>query len=187
MMCWAACDRLGRIARQLGIADAERRWSSHAENIHAEICRRAWSEERRTFVESFEGEDLDASLLLMEMLGFLPADDPRFASTVTAIEEGLRIGNYLFRYRAPDDFGAPEVAFNICTFWYIDALTALGRTDEARTLFENMLDKRNHVGLLSEDIEPDSGQLWGNFPQTYSMVGLIICAMRLSKSWEEAF
>ncbi len=187
IMCWAACDRLGRIAGQLGLADAERRWSSHAENIHAEICRRAWSEERKSFVESFEGDDLDASLLLIEMLGFLPADDPRFASTVEAIEADLRIGDYLFRYRAPDDFGAPEVAFNICTFWYIDALTALGRTDEARSLFENMLDKRNHVGLLSEDLEPGSGQLWGNFPQTYSMVGLIICAMRLSKSWEEAF
>jgi pentatricopeptide repeat protein len=87
----------------------------------------------------------------------------------------------------PDDFGAPETAFNVCTFWYIDALAAAGRRDEARALFENMLTRRNAVGLLSEDLAPATGELWGNFPQTYSMVGLINSAMRLSRSWEEAF
>ena len=129
----------------------------------------------------------DASLLLLQWLGFLSADDPRFAGTVSAIEKSLRQGDYLFRYHANDDFGAPENSFNVCTFWYIDALAALGREKEARRLFENMLRQRNHVGLLSEDIAPESGELWGNFPQTYSMVGLILCAMRLSKSWHEAF
>ena len=93
----------------------------------------------------------------------------------------------LYRYVHKDDFGYPETAFTICTFWYIDALAAIGRKDEARTLFERMLTYRNHVGLLSEDIDPATGELWGNFPQTYSMVGLINSAMRLSKSWEEAF
>ena len=93
----------------------------------------------------------------------------------------------MFRYHAADDFGPPQNAFNICTFWYIDALTAMGREQEARTLFENMLAQRNPLGLLSEDLDPQSGELWGNFPQTYSMVGLILCAMRLSKSWEDAF
>ena len=87
----------------------------------------------------------------------------------------------------PIPSGTPSTAFNVCTFWYIEALAALGRTDEARSLFEGMLAARNPAGLLSEDIEPASGELWGNFPQTYSMVGLIHCAMRLSKSWEEAF
>ena len=120
-------------------------------------------------------------------LGFLRADDPRFAGTVAAVEAELRSDSYLFRYRAADDFGAPDSAFNICTFWYIDALSALGRRDEARALFENMLARRNHVGLLSEDLDPATGELWGNFPQTYSMVGLILCAMRLSQRWEEAF
>ncbi|MGI9431407.1 MAG: glycoside hydrolase family 15 protein, partial [Myxococcota bacterium] len=128
-----------------------------------------------------------ASLLLLNWLGFLEADDPRFAGTVAAIEKTLRRGDYLFRYHAADDFGAPEVSFNVCTFWYIDALAALGREEEARRLFENMLRQRNHVGLLSEDLAPETGELWGNFPQTYSMVGLILCAMRLSKSWHEAF
>ncbi len=87
----------------------------------------------------------------------------------------------------PDDFGLPETAFTICTFWYIDALTAIGQRDEARRLFERMLARRNHLGLLSEDIDTKTGDLWGNYPQTYSLVGLIVCAMRLSKSWEETF
>ena len=132
------------------------------------------------------GEGLDASLLLINELGFLPADDPRFVATVKAIGRHLRRGDHLFRYVADDDFGAPENAFNICTFWYIDALWAIGEHTEARRLFEGLLACRNKVGLLSEDLDPDSRRLWGNFPQTYSMVGLINSALHLSKSWEEA-
>ena len=93
-------------------------------------------------------------------------------------------GSYLFRYHAADDFGMPRTAFNICTFWYIDALCALGREDEARELFDNMLAHTNHLGLLSEDLDIETGELWGNFPQTYSMVGMILCAARLSRSWQ---
>ena len=93
----------------------------------------------------------------------------------------------MMRYDAKDDFGQPETSFTVCTFWYIDALAAIGRRKEARELFENVLARRNHLGLLSEDIDPKTGALWGNFPQTYSMVGLINSAMRLSKSWEAAF
>ncbi len=139
-----------------------------------------------SFAESFGGNDVEASVLRLRHIGFLEADDPRFAGTVAAIEDRLKIGDYLLRYAAPDDFGVPETAFTICTFWYIDALAALGRTEEARALFENVLACRNHVGLLSEDLNPETGELWGNFPQTYSMVGLITSALRLSKSWEEA-
>jgi GH15 family glucan-1,4-alpha-glucosidase len=186
IMCWAACDRLARIAERLALAERAHRWRAHADHIHRVVCREAWSSARGCFVESFGGGDLDASLLLMEHVGFLAADDPRFARTVEAIEKELRDGPYLFRYRAPDDFGAPRTAFNICTFWYVDALCALGRRDEARELFENMLARRNPVGLLSEDLDPVTGELWGNFPQTYSMVGLISCAMRLSRSWGDA-
>jgi GH15 family glucan-1,4-alpha-glucosidase len=106
---------------------------------------------------------------------------------VAAIEKTLRRGDHLYRYAVEDDFGTPQTAFNICTFWFIDALAAVGRQAEARQLFENMLDSRNHLGLLSEDIDPKTGELWGNFPQTYSMVGLINSAMALSKSWGEAY
>ncbi len=121
----------------------------------------------------------------MHTIGFLPPDDPRFVGTVEAIEKELRRGDHLFRYDAADDFGEPENAFNICTFWYIDALAAIGRSDEARALFENMLECRNSLGLLSEDVDPKTHELWGNFPQTYSMVGIINAARRLSRSWEE--
>jgi len=114
-------------------------------------------------------------------------DDKRYAKTVDRIEKVLRRGAHMFRYDQADDLGLPSNAFNVCTFWYIEALASLGRTEEARALFEDMLAVRNPAGLLSEDIDPASGELWGNFPQTYSMVGLIHCAMRLSKSWEEAF
>ena len=99
----------------------------------------------------------------------------------------LKHGDALYRYVAPDDFGTPETSFTICTFWYIDALAAIGRKDEARTLFERVLARRNHLGLLSEDLAfGEHGELWGNFPQTYSHVGLINAAMRLSRSWRDA-
>jgi pentatricopeptide repeat protein len=105
--------------------------------------------------------------------------------TVSAIEKELRRGPYLFRYSVPDDFGKPASSFTVCTFWYINALAALGRREEARELFEHMLARRNNAGLLSEDIDPATGELWGNIPQSYSMVGLINSAVKLSRDWED--
>ena len=101
------------------------------------------------------------------------------------IERELRRGNYLFRYATADDFGVPRNAFNICTFWYIDALIRLGRREEACEMFDAMLDARNPLGLLSEDLDPATRELWGNYPQTYSLVGIINAATRLSESWED--
>jgi GH15 family glucan-1,4-alpha-glucosidase len=186
VMCWAACDRLARIAQHLQLPERARHWRSLADRMHADIVRRAWSEELGSFTESFENDDSDASLLLLPHLNFVTADDPRYASTVRAVERKLRVGNHLRRYHAPDDFGAPENAFNICSFWFIDALAMTGRREEAREIFESMLACRNSLGLLSEDLDPATGELWGNFPQTYSMVGIIHCATRLSESWEDA-
>jgi len=186
VMCWAACDRLGKIAAQIGRQDRASAWRREADAMRAGILERAWNEEQQSFADRFEGSGVDASLLLLHELGFLPATDPRFVSTVEAIGRELRRGEYLFRYRE-DDFGSPKTAFNICTFWYIEALDAIGRREEARALFENMLEQRTSLGLLSEDLDPETQELWGNFPQTYSMVGLINCAMRLSKRWDEAF
>ncbi len=187
VMCWVACDRLGRIATKLGLKDRAAYWRGVSEQIHAVICERAWNREMGTFVESFDGNELDASLLLLHELGFLPAGDPRFAGTVAAVERDLKRGDFIFRYTGEDDFGTPTTAFLVCTFWYIDALAALGRIEEARGLFLKLLGCRNSLGLLSEDIDPVSRRLWGNFPQTYSMVGLINSAMRLSKGWEGVF
>ena len=187
VMCWAACDRLGKIARRLGLSERAMHWSRKARNMHVTISERAWNEKLGSFVASFDGEDLDATLLLLPELGFVAAADSRFAGTVAAVEKHLLKGDFLFRYVTPDDFGLPETAFIICSFWYVDALHALGREEEARELFEKLLACRNRHGLLSEDLDPRTGELWGNFPQTYSMVGLINSARKLSQPWETAF
>jgi len=186
MMCWAACDRLSKIAASLGMEDRVAYWRKGADEIRAVINEKAWDPEQQAYTESFGRPEMDASLLTMHDLGFAAADDPRFVSTVDCIGKHLRRGDHMFRYDAPDDFGSPENAFNICTFWYIDALASIGRVDEGRELLENMLSLRNPLGLLSEDIEPSSGTLWGNFPQTYSMAGIINAAVRLSHPWESA-
>ena len=186
VMCWAACDRLARIAKHLGVGERGQRWAEIAARLHEAIEGAIWNDRLGSFTESFGTEDVDASLLLLPHLDFVRADDPRFASTVRTIERELLAGTYLKRYRVPDDFGAPENAFNICTFWYIDALAATGRLKEAREFFEGMLECRTQLGLLSEDIDPATHELWGNFPQTYSLVGIINSAMRLSTSWEDA-
>jgi GH15 family glucan-1,4-alpha-glucosidase len=185
-MCWAACDRLAHIATELGLTERARYWHDEAVQLRERILQRAWNESLGHFVDAYDGEHLDASLLLLADIGFIDAMDPRFIATVDAVGDALGRGDYLFRYIAPDDFGAPETSFNICTFWYIEALAATGRTQRARAMFENMLAQRNPLGLLSEDIAPATGEHWGNFPQTYSLVGVIQTAMRLSRRWEEA-
>lgn len=183
VMCWAACDRLANAAGQLDLADHASLWRERASLIRDKVVRGAWRPDLGRFSASFEGDELDASLLQLFELGFLAADDPRFIATLTAVETELRHGSHLFRYLEPDDFGEPETAFNFCTFWFIEALHAAGRTDEARDMFEEMLARRTPAGLLSEDIDLATGELWGNYPQTYSLVGLINCAVTLSRPW----
>ncbi len=186
LMSWAACDRLAKIACTFAQNDREAFWRSRADIIHTKIVEQAWNPKRQSFVESFGGNDLDASVLLMAEVGFLPARDPRFTSTVEALEKNLCDGPYMRRYEAEDDFGRPETAFNVCSFWRVDALARIGQHARARELFEALLARRNHVGLLSEDMSPATGELWGNFPQTYSMVGIINGAVRLSARWDDA-
>jgi len=186
VMCWAACDRLAKIAVHLRLPDRVHYWRERADTIQARINEESFDAQRGHFVDAFGGHRLDASLLLLADLGFVAPEDPRFVATVEAIGRDLRRGDGLFRYVAPDDFGVPETSFTICTFWYIDALASIGRIEEARALFERVLAKRNPLGLLSEDLAFEDGEPWGNFPQTYSHVGLISAAMRLSRPWQEA-
>lgn len=187
VMCWAACDRLALIATQLELTERALYWREQADLIHATISRRAWNSERASFVSTFEGKAMDASLLLLAEVGFLDPADFRFATTVAAVEKDLRRGDFIFRYVEKDDFGEPENAFLVCTFWYVNALATLGRRDEARDLFKKLLGYRNKHGLLAEHIDLRSGEHWGNFVQTYSMVGLINAAIRLSIRWDQAF
>ncbi|MBI2290179.1 MAG: glycoside hydrolase family 15 protein [Betaproteobacteria bacterium] len=187
VMCWAACDRLARIAVRLGLPVRADYWRNCADRIHRVVCERAWHAQRNSFVATFDGDALDASLLLLHEVGFLTADDPRFIGTVNAVGNELRRGDFIFRYVGEDDFGVPANAFAVCTFWYIYALAAIGRMAEARELFEKLLACRNRHGLLAEDIDPRTREQWGNFVQTYSMVGLINAAIRLSIRWDQAF
>ncbi len=186
LMCWAACDRLAKIARALGRHDRALHWAGRAASIKSKILEKAWNQERHAFVESFDGSNLDASVLLMAEVGFLDPKDDRFVRTLQSLEHHLCDGPFMRRYEAADDFGLPETTFNACSFWRIDALARTGQEERARGFFETLLARRNHVGLLSEDLDPVSDELWGNFPQTYSMVGIVNCAMRLSRSWESA-
>ncbi len=185
LMCWAACDRLAKITAHHGASDRSEMWRRRADTVREAILERSWNPDLGAFADSFEGDGLDASILLMAEVGFIDSCDERFRSTVARIEQELRRGSYLFRYATADDFGVPRNAFNICTFWYIDALIRIGRREEAREMFDAMLDARNPLGLLSEDLDPSTRELWGNYPQTYSLVGIINAATRLSESWED--
>ena len=190
VMSWAACDRLASTAGWIGKPDREKLWRERADAIRATIEDKAWVEGDANgnsghYKASFESDYLDASLLQMIDLRFLRPDDPRFQSTFAAIEKELRRGEHMLRYAAEDDFGAPETAFNVCTFWLIEALHLAGRSEEARSLFCTMLAHTTGSGMLSEDLDWESGELWGNFPQTYSLVGIINCAGLLSLPWSD--
>ncbi len=186
-MCWVACDRLARIATLLGLSDRAGYWRQSADRIRSEILSRAWSDKRGAFTGAFDTDELDASVLLLAELGLVAPSDPRFIKTCDTIGRELMRNGLMLRYAAEDDFGLPESAFLACQFWYIDALALIGRTGQARELFGELLGHRNAFGMLSEDLHPATGQLWGNIPQTYSMAGLINSATRLSRGWDDAW
>jgi GH15 family glucan-1,4-alpha-glucosidase len=184
VMCWVACDRLARYAEALKLVDRARYWRAHATRIREEISRRSWNPKLNAFTATMDGDSLDASLLLMPKLGFIDASDERFEGTVAAIDRDLRHGDFIYRYVEKDDFGYPENSFLVCTFWYIEALARMGgeRRKEALRLYEKVLSARNRHGLLAEDLDPRTLELWGNFPQTYCMSGIIDCALRLAEN-----
>ncbi|HYE26925.1 MAG TPA: glycoside hydrolase family 15 protein [Allosphingosinicella sp.] len=183
VMSWAACDRLANAADVLGLDDRAALWRDRAARIRAHIEEAAWLAPEARFAASFGGDELDASLLQLVDMRFLAPQDPRFLATFEAVEKGLRRGEHMLRYAAEDDFGLPETAFNFCTFWLIEALHLAGREAEARELYEHMVERLTPAGLLSEDTDFETGELWGNYPQTYSLVGLINCAVLLSRPW----
>jgi GH15 family glucan-1,4-alpha-glucosidase len=186
-MCWVACDRLSRIAARLCLDARTAYWRNHADKLRRAILERAWNAKRGVIAGALDDDELDASVLLLPELGFIAPSDERFIATCEAIGRDLNRHGYIMRYTAADDFGLPETAFLVCQFWYIDALCMTGRTSEARELFSDLLRRRNSFGLLSEDINPATGELWGNMPQTYSMAGIINTGMSLSRKWEDGW
>ena len=184
LMCWAAADRMATIAARHAPGDA-REFTEAAARLHAQIVEQAWLPSRGTFVESYGGVGLDAALLQMAPLRFLPGDDSRLVGTVDALRTALTHDGWMRRYDFDDGFGKPTVAFIICTFWMVEALAITGREAEARELMDRVLQARSPLGLLGEDFDPATRRLWGNFPQAYSHVGLIHAAFRASPRWAD--
>jgi len=185
LMHWAGARRAIEVAEALDADELAAR-ARAIEGRAAELLDgRCWNDELGALTQVAGEPQLDAALLLAVHLGYLGPDDPRATSHVDAIRSALSVdGGLLRRYAAPDDFGVPSAVFTVCTFWLVEALAILGRSDEARALFERLLSLHNGLGLYSEDILPETLEQSGNFPQTYSHVGLINAAFRLSRRWD---
>jgi GH15 family glucan-1,4-alpha-glucosidase len=184
VMAWVAFDRAIKSAEQFGLEAPLDRWRQLAAAIHADVCRRGFDRELGSFVQSYGSKHLDASLLLLPLVGFLPPDDPRVRGTLQAIERRLLVDGFVMRYdTAATDDGLPpgEGAFLACSFWLVDAYTAQDRWQDARRMFERLLGLRNDVGLLSEEYDPRTGRLVGNFPQAFTHVGLVNSAFNLTQ------
>jgi len=177
VMSWVAMDRGVRIAEILHEKRYVEKWKKEAEIIREEVLEKGWKETLQSFSQTYENEELDSSLLLMEMYGFISAKDERFIKTVRSIQKVLMHEGLLYRYIHLDDFGQPKSAFTICTFWLVQALFAIGEKDEALLLFQKILTYSNHLGLFSEDLDFETKNQLGNFPQAYSHLALLHCAM----------
>jgi GH15 family glucan-1,4-alpha-glucosidase len=184
LMCWAAADRMAKVAA-LQAPSLEATFRDAAVRIRNEIVEKAWNPSLNTFTGSYGGRELDASLLQMAPLRVLAPDDPKLNATIDALWKGLSKDGWLFRYQLDDGFGHPTVAFTICTFWLVEALVATGRPVDARAVMEQIHTPLSPLGLLSEDYEPATLRMWGNFPQAYSHVGLIRGAFAASPNWAE--
>jgi GH15 family glucan-1,4-alpha-glucosidase len=185
VMAWVAFDRGVRSIEEFGLEGPVDRWRALRERIHDEVCERGFDKEMNSFVQSYGAKELDASLLLLPLVGFIAADDPRVAGTVAAVEKHLLRDGFVARYNTSstvDGLPGGEGAFLACSFWLADNYVLQNRSDEARALFQRLLDLRNDVGLLSEEYDPRARRLVGNFPQAFSHVALINTAHNLTRA-----
>jgi GH15 family glucan-1,4-alpha-glucosidase len=182
-MAWVAFDRAVKTIEQFNLDGPVERWRGVRDRIHAEVCAHGYNTRRNCFVQSYGSEELDAALLMLPLVGFLPASDPRIVGTVKAVEEDLLVDGLVRRYRTEavaDGLPEGEGVFLACSFWYVDNLVMQGRHDEARALFTKLLALRNDVGLLAEEYDPRARRLVGNFPQAFSHIALVNSALSLS-------
>ena len=183
LMCWAALDRAVGLARLLGAEDRVARWTVERDRVRRSIEEQGWSERAGAFTQSFGSDDLDASSLMLAIVGFLPPDDPRIRATVEAISERLTDERgFVYRYRSADGLQGQEGTFAICTFWLVECLAMMGETARAQETFERLVGCANDVGLLSEEIGPSTGELLGNFPQAFTHIGLVNAAWAISRA-----
>jgi GH15 family glucan-1,4-alpha-glucosidase len=187
VMSWVAFDRGIKLCEEFGREGPVERWRTVRQEIHEQVCREGWNESVGAFTQSYGSQQLDASVLLLPLVGFLPPDDPRVRSTVNAVREELTWDGFVLRYRSEEGVdGLPggEGVFLPCSFWLVDALALDGRLDEARELFERLLSLANDVGLLAEEYDPGEGRLLGNFPQAFSHIALVNSAYNLTQATE---
>jgi GH15 family glucan-1,4-alpha-glucosidase len=183
LMCWVALERAVALADRLDARDRVDGWKQTQDDIHEAIVTKGWSERANAFAQSFGSDELDASNLMMPLVGFLPADDPRVLATIDATEERLTDERGLvYRYRSHDGLEGEEGTFLLCTFWLAQAMALAGQPGRARTVFERAAAFVNDVGLLSEEVDPSNGELLGNFPQAFSHIGLINAAWAISEA-----
>ena len=183
LMCWVALDRAVSLAGPLGASDRVESWKKTADQIREAVLTKGWSDRANAFTQSFGSDELDASSLMLPLVGLLPADDPKVLATINATEERLTDDRGLvYRYRAHDGLDGKEGTFLLCTFWLAQALARAGQPARARTVFERAAAFVNDVGLLSEEVDPDSGELLGNFPQAFSHIGLVNAAWAISEA-----
>ena len=180
LLCWVAVDRAIKISEIIQNGKSIYKWAPLREEIYNDLMENAWNENKKAFTQTYGGNDLDASVLLMEDYGFIKADNPKYISTVKAIEKELLKDGLMYRYKNEDDFGLPSSSFTVCTFWMINSLHKIGERDKAQKLFENLLSYSNHLNLFSEDIDFKTKELLGNFPQAYSHLALIDTAISLN-------
>jgi GH15 family glucan-1,4-alpha-glucosidase len=182
LLCWSALDRGLRLAEKLDLDAPVRKWEEEREAIRLAILEQGWSERRQAFTGHFGSDDLDAAVLLMPLVGFLPADDPRMLSTMRAIQQDLTDDGLVLRYLNGDGLKGREGTFVICSFWLVSCLAKAGMVSEAEALFDRVLGFANDLGLLAEEIDATSGELLGNFPQSFSHVGLINAAYAIDEA-----
>lgn len=183
-MAWVAFDRAVKAVRRFGLEGPHKRWEEIRDRIHADVCRRGFNAERCTFVQEYGGKALDASLLMLPLVGFLPANDERILGTVAAIERGLIADGLVQRYIPDQEVEAlppGEGVFLPCSFWLVDNLAMTGRKADARRLFERLLGLCNDLGLISEEYDVEHRRLIGNFPQAFTHVALINSARNISR------
>jgi GH15 family glucan-1,4-alpha-glucosidase len=183
VMAWVAADRAVKSAESFGLEGPVEQWKALCQEIHDDVCAKAFNAERGAFVQYYGANTLDASVLLMPLVGFLPVTDPRVSGTIAAIERDLTAGGFVLRYdteRAEDGLPPGEGAFLACSFWLADCLLMLGRTADARKIFERLTGLCNDVGLLAEEYDPRTGRLTGNFPQAFSHIALVNTAHNLA-------
>ena len=182
VLCWTALDRAVKLAPGLGQYAKAEAWAAERDRVRAAILERGWSEKRQAYAQSFDSDELDAAALLMPILGFLPADDPRMRATIETIARDLTQDGLVLRYRNaadgvnPDGLAGEEGTFVICSFWLVSCLAKAGRAGRAEQLFDQLAGYANDLGLLAEEIDTASGELLGNFPQAFSHIGLITAA-----------